>query len=393
MDEKSLALDRLLKAAHDDPRRERILNRIAARRHVAQPPLTTGRLAFAAAAAALVVLAVALGSRWLGSEPRQPTGEPAPLYVSDGGALARLEAPDASTRALREVLSDGSRIELAPGTLLNTVKNDGRAAELLLERGQATFDIVPGKRRWTIDAGLGSIEVIGTRFTVERTEHEVIVAVERGTVRLRSARLAGGERLLHRGERIAVAEPSEEPARAATQPPEADEEPSVTAPAREAAPASAARWAELARRGQFDEAYGRLGTRGLVEQTERARSLDELMLLADVARLSGHPREAVAPLEQAIASFGSQRRAAVAAFTLGRLQADVLANPASAVEAFERCLALGPPAALHGDALARLAEARDRAGDHEGARAAAREYLQRYPEGQHARFLDTLLGR
>ena len=48
------------------------------------------------------------------------------------------------------------------------------------------------------------------------------------------------------------------------------------------------------------------------------------MLLADVARLSGHPLEAVEPLELAMTRHSSSSRAAVAAFTLGRLESDVL---------------------------------------------------------------------
>jgi transmembrane sensor len=308
-------------------------------------------------------------------------------------ALGRLEVPDVASLEATFVLSDGSSIELEPGGSIATTENDGQRASLVLVQGEATFDIVPSQRQWTIDAGLATIEVLGTRFRVQRTDQEVDVSVERGTVRLRSEHLDISQQLLRPGEtaRIAIGPTNEETDGDGQQVVEAEEAEQATQEEMEPLASTSTPWEALARRGRFEEAYGRLGSRGLATQTEQARSIEELLLLADVARLSGHPREAVAPLEQAIAQYSAHRRASVAAFTLGRLHADVLGSPTGAVSAFERCLALGPPAALHADALARLAEARNRAGDREGAQAAAQEYLERYPDGQRARFLGTLV--
>ena len=79
------------------------------------------------------------------------------------------------------------------------------------------------------------------------------------------------------------------------------------------------------------------------------------MLLADVARLSGHPREAVAPLERMIAEHPGDPRAPVAAVMLGRLEMDRLVRPERARRAFERARELGLPAALAPDVDRRLA--------------------------------------
>lgn len=395
-DGQSLALGELLKNDTDEDRKDRILSRIVARRQVARPAGRPLRVSLAVATA-VAVCGIALGLVWRSAEPQAPTNDGAPLRIRGGAAFDRLEVPEAASLSATFQLSDGSSIELAPGGSLSTTENDGERASIVLVNGDATFDIAPSRRQWTIDAGLASIEVLGTRFRVHRTSQEVEVTVERGTVRLRSEHFDEVQRLLRRGETVTIETrpTTDETEGADEQVIEPDRETPTQEPADDIEPVapSSMPWEALARRGQFDEAYGRLGSRGLSTQTNRARSIEELLLLADVARLSGHPREAVAPLEQAIAQYGGHRRAAVAAFTLGRLQADVLSNLNGAVDAFERCLALGPPAALHADALARLAEARERTGDREGARAAAREYLERYPEGQRAGFLGTLVER
>jgi transmembrane sensor len=110
---------------------------------------------------------------------------------------------------------------------------------------------------------------------------------------------------------------------------------------------------------------------------------DALMARADQARLGGRPAEAASLLERAMAREGDPA-AGVAAFTLGRLELDVLSRPARAASAFTRALALPLPPRLREDAAARLVEAHVAAGDREAARAAAAEYLARYPEGRHA---------
>jgi hypothetical protein len=108
------------------------------------------------------------------------------------------------------------------------------------------------------------------------------------------------------------------------------------------------------------ERYAALGPDGLAKATLRATSIEELLELADIARLSGHPQDAVAPLKRALDAFRSSRQAALAAFTLGRVLLDQLNSPPPAAEAFERALVLGLPRGLRADCYRRLAEAYDR---------------------------------
>jgi transmembrane sensor len=103
---------------------------------------------------------------------------------------------------------------------------------------------------------------------------------------------------------------------------------------------------------------------------------------ADRARRSGHAAEAAELLEKAVSAESSGHRAALAAFTLGRLYLEELGKPAAATRAFERSLHAGPPRGLEEDVRARLVEARTKVGDSEGARRAASEYRARFPGGR-----------
>jgi transmembrane sensor len=377
----------------DDARMERIAAWLRAEGHRGPARQQWRRLVPAAAVAAgalvlvglLVVRGGALGSR--------PTSA-GPLRLAGGELPRAFEAPEGGG-SLRLELSDGSRVELARGARLQTLGNDGEAVTLRLDRGRAAFDVTPGgPRSWVVEAGLARVEVVGTRFTVERGSEQVEVTVERGAVRVVGEHVPGGRRRLGPGEALVLVGPP--PAPAATDVATAAE-PSPDDPGRAAAGASqrlasAADWRPLARAGSFGEAFDLLGAEGLHLETRSARSVDDLFLLADVARRSGHPADAVEPLERIVEQHAVDRRAAVAAFTLGRLHLDVLDRPEQAARAFSRALELGAPPALAEDAHALVVEARARLGDREGAAAAAREYLARYPAGRLAREVRRLAG-
>lgn len=99
-------------------------------------------------------------------------------------------------------------------------------------------------------------------------------------------------------------------------------------------------------------------TRPPASPTEAADPIEELFARADHARLAGSPNEALQPLTEIQERFPADRRAAVAAFQLGRIFADELHDPEKAARAFERAQALAPSGPLAQDARARAAEAR-----------------------------------
>jgi transmembrane sensor len=129
---------------------------------------------------------------------------------------------------------------------------------------------------------------------------------------------------------------------------------------------------------EFDEAYELMKASPTVVGSD----VSALMLAADVARLSGHPAEAVPYLRRVLKEHSGDSRAPLAAFTLGRMYLGQLGSPGEAAAAFAQVRAMAPAGPLVEDALAREVEARSRAGEKAKAQQLAREYLQRYPVGR-----------
>jgi transmembrane sensor len=321
-----------------------------------------------------------------------------PLRFADGRALATVEAPAGGAMV---PLSDGSRVELWGGARFAPLESSGSLFVAVLESGSAGFDVRPGgPRRWRIECGLATVEVVGTHFTCDRSPGRLRVAVQRGVVLVTGERVPDRVRRLAAGETLDVgdapaAAPVAPPAPAA--PAEIDDVtaepprgPAAPSPALSSAPsmAPASAWRELARRGRHDEAFAALGPAGIRREARRL-GVQDLFALADVARLSGHPAEAEAPLERILADHVSDPQACLAAFALGRLELDTLGRPQRAASALARALALGIPKTLREDVRARLVEAYVRAGDRPAASAAAQAYLAEFPGGRYTSTIES----
>jgi transmembrane sensor len=146
------------------------------------------------------------------------------------------------------------------------------------------------------------------------------------------------------------------------------------------APAQSSTWRDDASRGDYPAAWAELARTGASTDT-----MTDLLLAADVARMSGHAGAAVASLARSLELHADDARAPLAAFTLGRVQLEDLGAPRAAALAFARAIELAPEGPLAEDALAREVEAWSRAGETEIARARALTYTQRYPDGRRAR--------
>jgi transmembrane sensor len=132
----------------------------------------------------------------------------------------------------------------------------------------------------------------------------------------------------------------------------------------------------LAEDGDYEAAYAELLLSGVRDNP------GDLLLAADVARLSTHPDRAAQYLRKVLQRHATDSRAPLAAFTLGRILLDQLGRPHEAAEAFARTRRMAPSGALAQDALAREVESLARAGDEVRARERAEEYLSAYPEGR-----------
>jgi transmembrane sensor len=305
---------------------------------------------------------------------------------------------DAAKTGQKIDLSDGSSIWLSPGARLEPLHSTATSFSAIVAQGQADFDVRPGgPRRWTIECGLATVEVVGTAFSCERSPGKLRVVVRHGVVLVRSERIADRARRLSAGE---ILEVSEEAAPAAVQPnPQAPLDDTAeplqapTKPERIAGRVPAAKsWRDLARSGRHREAFATLGSDGLRRESERL-GVNDLLALADVARLSGHPAEAVMPLERILLDFASDSQAPLAAFALGRLELDSLGRAGAAATAFRKALDLGIPSSLREDVRARLVEACARGGDANAARQAAAAYHAEFPNGRHSRAIEGWLKR
>jgi transmembrane sensor len=267
--------------------------------------------------------------------------------------------------------------------------------------GSVFFDVDPSAgRRVQVDAEDLEVAVLGTRFLVEVVEGRVHVAVERGRVQVRGP---FGERMLEGGASswfpghalppaaaspVGQSPPPAPPSTTVVPSPQSGSNrapvklavPSRSAPDFDAGPerAPSPTWQSLAQQGDFQAAWLEL---------ERGTPSDEpaeLLLAADVARLSGHAAAAVALLERVLTAHSDDPRAPLAGFTLGRILLDDLGRPREAGAAFATVVRLAPEAPLAEDAAAREVESLFRAQSPE-VRLRAEAFLKRYPASARLR--------
>ncbi|MEM6533188.1 MAG: FecR domain-containing protein [Myxococcota bacterium] len=306
------------------------------------------RIQVSIAAAACVLIGVALGT------PETPPLEE-PVHRFADGSLARW-GEDAEWRTASESES---------------------LVEVQLARGGGRFEVVKSENRtFRVRCGPVLAEVLGTTFSVERGVSEVRVAVSEGRVRVSGPE---GKTVLSAGESIVVSTLRPEPS--------SPEEPSALSPAEPsptrsgagaeagAGPGSGKKWQRSAKRGDMDEAFE------LIKRQRVANRAEDLLLAADVARMTDHPGQALPYLRRVVREHPRDPRAPLAAFTLGKLLLEDLGEPLRAADAFRRVRSLKASSDLVEDALAREVECYFRAGDEERARERAERYIKRYPKG------------
>lgn len=324
------------------------------------------------------------------------------------GTQVHATEPSAVATAGQKVIrfGDGSLAELASTAAeIDVERVSPDAIDVNLHRGKSNFRVTPNKQRvFTVRAGEVMVTVLGTEFDVEKRGERTWVHVTRGKV---SVDWPGGGRLLLAGDEglfppndldapkqldeLPVAEP--EPAPAVVMPPTVAR--LQPAPAEESAVETVVdsrpveeQYRDRAAQRDFDEAYL------LMKQAPKVVGSDasELLLAADVARLSGHPSEAVPYLQRVLREHSSDSRAPSAAFTLGRMYLGQLGSPGEAARAFAQVRNLAPGGPLAEDAMAREVEAWARVGDKGRARQLAEQYLKRYPNGRRTAVVKAQAG-
>jgi tetratricopeptide (TPR) repeat protein len=125
---------------------------------------------------------------------------------------------------------------------------------------------------------------------------------------------------------------------------------------------------------------------------ERAVTSATLFKRASLARRSGQTHEAADFYAELLRRFPDDSRAGLAAFELGRIRMDALAQPKAAVEAFVTALQIAPRATFREDALARIVVANDQLGAREACQVARDRYLRDFPNGVHTLALAVRCG-
>ncbi len=349
----------------DDLRAARVQRRVLAevrgRRDGAQRPGFSRPVAWAVAAAAVIVALVVVVARL----PRG--GPPARLDFADGSFVTL----DASAKVVPSVISP-DRIEVRQS------------------QGSASYEITPHPERvFVVLFDDVRVEVLGTAFRVEPIEKAVRVSVQRGHVRVsRGSRTVS----LLAGEDVTLGDT--DPARAA------DAERSADLPAGEPpssppslAPSSASSPLSPSSSSALPVAETAAPTATPKQEqppTASGTGVEdpgpaELFRRADSARAAGNTTEALRLLNLLAARYPRDGRRALAVFTVGRLEAQ-RGNHARAAAAFE---SLG--SSFGGEALAEAALSYSAAGQSAKAKTLATQYTSQFPEGPRARQLARLL--
>jgi hypothetical protein len=311
--------------------------------------------------------------------------------------------------------TDRSELTVERGGRLRLDAIDDTRVRLSLETGRMTTAVRSPHHavEWMFLAGPYSVQVLGTELAIEwkPEESKLVVEVAHGVVRVKQdrddegVRVRAGERyeatvgkgfvVRPRGQLadngaapVAPAEvepaiaPSVEPAvePAATEPAIEPASPAVE-PAPRVAPAPSTAWTAHARGGAYDKALAAARAHGLAKIFKQG-SAEDLLLLADAARLAGAEKDARDAALALRTRFAGTADAAMAAFRLGRLAFDRDQHRDAAMW-FATYRAEAPSGALAEQAHGRQLDALLRAGDRAAATKVAREYLDVHPQGAY----------
>ncbi len=276
---------------------------------------------------------------------------------------------------------DGSRVMTRDdGSIARIASDSEQRVVVELTQGSARFDVVPSATRvFRVEAGPVAVESNAATFAIDAAEGaKVAVRVERGRLLVLWAM---GEHVLTGGESGVFPRTDGGEAPQLREDDRGGPSPTSSAPGK-ATPAGTSAWRRQAQDGNFDAAFQSLRRAGPGAVRDEP---GDLLLAADVARLSRHPAEAVPPLRSMLRDHRTDPRAPLAAFTLGRVLLDELGQPAQAASAFAEARKLAPGGPMAEDALAREVEAWSRSGDSNRARDAGELYVTRYPDGRRLR--------
>lgn len=352
----------------------------------------------------LVAAHFALSSR----ERSAVSAPPAPLYAIEGGSvLDGGYLRESGHDGVKLVFTEGSRVQLMPGTRGRLRSADAQGARVAIEQGTASFNVIPGsERRWLVEVGPFVVAVKGTVFTVswDPSSERFELKLRRGRVVV-TGPVSGGDIALRAGQRLVVSLPkaetvitdedsddaAHEPATSPAPPPDPlpsamiKDKPTGTSPAHVSAtsPKNPRRWTEALANGNWDGILEDAERTGMASALDQASS-EDLFALADAARYRHRPELARAALLAERRRFPNSPRALDAIFFLGRVEETRDDGVRQAVAWYDEYLARVPSGQYAAEALGRKMTLVSESRGPDEARPIADEYLRRFPKGSYA---------
>jgi TolA-binding protein len=359
-------------------------------------------LVAAIAASGLLALGVYVWPSASSSLANKSDGRPSQPAKPASAAEVWVEAgAQAATRRLR----DGSEMVLEPGARGRLDQHADLGVRFDLHAGTAAFDIKKQKvGEFAVVAGQYRVTVVGTRFTTAYAPpRQLSVAVGEGAVLVdipghTPVRVAAGEILKIEGREFALSEQRKDAGEAALAlgrsengalRSTAETSDVQVSGAEKKAPPSAS-WEQLYREGKYQKAC----------EDARARSLSVLSAKLDAPglielhsalRLCSAPGDAMSTLETLRRRFPGSSHAHDALFLMGRIHA-TQGHSAAALTHFEQYLARASQGRFAAEALGRLIELYEAAGNRQKARKYAQQYLRLAPDGPYRRLAASVTG-
>jgi transmembrane sensor len=298
----------------------------------------------------------------------------AALAFRGSGVPSAASSKDPSAQLVTENaihLRDGSEIVVDTATSeIRVIEESDARVRVEAVRGMSRYAVAPRANRvFEVHAGKVTITVMGTEFVVERRAEATWVEVRRGQVRVS---WSDDQAFLVTGE-SGVFPPESAPSAAEDGIAARDDVDAKTA----RAPHATQMYRSRVARQDYRGAYAVLARHPALA----GDTVEELLVAADVARLSDHPAEAVPYLQRIVREHPRDERAPLAAFTLGRTLGG-LGRTEEAMNMFGRVHKAWPKSPLAEDALLRQAEAASKLGDFAVARGIAEQYDRDYPNGR-----------
>jgi TolA-binding protein len=344
-----------------------------------------------------------------------------PSYRIEGGSV--LEGGylrESGHEGMALYFNEGSNLSLTPGTRGRLRAIDKTGARVAIEKGTASFHVVPGSdRRWLVEVGPFLVTVKGTIFTVswDPSSERFELMLRHGRVVV-SGPTSGGDIILRAGQRLVVslaraetviteekigpdvlehnAAPAAGTALPSTTRPSTEKErvagPRGATPATSPATSSEGdrHWTDALESGHWDRILDEVERTGVAKSLNRASSAD-LFALANAARYRRRLDLARTVLLAVRRRFPNSPRALDALFLLGRVEESRGHGAARAIGWYDEYLTRAPAGPYAAEALGRKMTVTSESEGPAAARPIADEYLRRFPKGSYVGSARALL--